>query len=138
MLNVDMNLFLNLDPYMADDGSVVIPPEDERPASAPSNCGTDGRIWAVCFPERTTDSNTVVETFDGPQQDNSFLSEFAVVYDMMLSRVTDSATLAAVQESAPEGFPGSLPRGGGDCFLGLNSVRNAWNSAMSLFGMNEP
>ena len=135
MLNVDMNLFFDLDPYMAADGSVSIPPFAERPSSAPSHCGTDGRIWAACFQQRITDSNTVVEAFGGRNELDSFLDEFAEVYDMMISRVTDSVGLTVVQQSQPEGWPTSTSNGlpnRADCAL-VTSLRNMWNGAMSFF-----
>jgi len=106
MLNVDMNLFRNLEPYMAGDGSVSIPPIGDRPGS-PGKCGVDGRIWSACFPLRNTDARFQVEDLDSFDQNDSFLSQFAVAYDRMISRVTDGKGLTEVQG----GPPGTYVRG---------------------------
>merc|ERR1711971_704269 len=122
MLNVDMELFYDLEQfYIGDSGEVRAPTSDELDQLVPTAprpfCDNTNRAFAVCFPERSgTDTHDVVSTFEdnGNGVNEEFLDLFAAVFDKLISRVTDGADLTTVQLTAPEDWPpASIFNGGG-------------------------
>lgn len=110
MLNVDMNLFYNLDDYfVGESGQVQLP--DPLPATAPpALCSDPDHVFAVCFPERAGASQTIVSLFEDGNGE-MFLDNFAMVFGDMVSRVKDDTSLGYV--APPSDWPMAIRMGRG-------------------------
>ena len=106
MLNVDMNLFYDLDNYfVGDSGQVRLP--DPLPDTAPAQlCKDPDHVFAVCFPERQgSTAHTLVSMMENGNTE-LFLDNFALVYGDMVARVKDDASLGYV--APPADWPNGI------------------------------
>ena len=100
-LNVDMNLFFELEDHLDEDGRARIPDD------APGNCDDSDRVFADCFPRRGGATAAVVNEFDGNgASTQDWVDEFATVFGQMLRRVKIGTTLTTLEE--PEDWPDCL------------------------------
>lgn len=106
MLNVDMNLFYELDDfYIGDNGQVMMP--KPLPDTAPVElCSDPDHVFAECFPRRTGSStNGVVSLFENSNNE-MFLENFALVFGDLLAHVTDEANLGYI--APPADWPATI------------------------------
>ena len=104
MLNVDMNLFYDLDDYFVGDSGQVVLPATRADTAPPNLDCTGNRIFADCFPQRAgTDTHFIVDRYENGNNEE-FVNAFAVVFGDIVSRVKDGATLVE-PFSAPAGWP---------------------------------
>ena len=93
VLNVDMNLYFDIESYMdTATGQVSLPPEDEQPDT---NVDCNGpRVFIDCFPERTgEDTHTAVDFFRQNNNNDNFLDEFADVFGRLIERTKIASDL---------------------------------------------
>ena len=91
VLNVDMNLFYDIESYMDPSTGQVSLPAD-LPNSAPNGLCDGPRVFAECFPQRNGEpTHTAVSQFDN--DNGQFLEEFAEVFGRLIDRTKIASTL---------------------------------------------
>ena len=93
VLNVDMNLFYDIESYLDPNTGRVSLPAD-LPDSAPNGLCNGARVFADCFPQRGGEAtHRAVLTFSFDRNNDQFLEEFAGVFGRLIDRVKIDSNL---------------------------------------------
>lgn len=91
VLNVDMNLFYDIESYLDEDTGEVSLPAD-LPNTAPNGLCDGTRVFADCFPQRDGEpTHTAVEQFES--NNAQFVQEFSEVFGRLIERTKIASTL---------------------------------------------